>query len=84
MDGGDAYFWPGTELAIGGLSAKVKSAKFLRTGAPVRFEQTTLQTKFVGLPASAPDAPITTIAECDGEPREDTDNVRRTRERGKA
>jgi alpha-L-fucosidase len=80
-----AYFWPGTELNIGGLETKVKSAKMLRTGAPVKFEQTRLQTKFVGLPASAPDSPVTTIAvECEGEPVQNTDNVRRTRERDRA
>jgi alpha-L-fucosidase len=56
------YFWPGTELAIGGLTVKVKSAKMLRTGTPVKFEQTTPQTKFTGLTASAPDSPVTTLA----------------------
>ena len=35
-----AYFWPGTELNIGGLETKVKSAKLLRSGQNVRFEQT--------------------------------------------
>jgi alpha-L-fucosidase len=60
----------------------VRSAKLLHSGAPVKFERTALQTKFTGLPAAAPDGPVTTLAvECDGEPKQDTDNVRRTRER---
>ena len=37
------------------------------------------------LPKSAPDSPVTTIAiECDGEPMQDTDYVRKNRERDKA
>jgi len=39
----------------------------------------------VGLPEKAPDEPVTTIAiECEGEPRQDTDFVRRERPRLKA
>ena len=61
---------------------KVLSAKLLRTGTPVKVIQENLRVRFVGLPKTAPDSPVTTIAiECDGEPNQDTDNVRRTRAR---
>ncbi len=80
-----AYFWPGEELNIAGLRTKVKSAKMLRSGTPVKFQQTEFQTKFTGLPRSAPDSPVTTLAvECESEPIQDTDFVRKNRERDKA
>ena len=80
-----AYFWPGSELNIAGLRTKVKSAKLLRSGTPVKFSQTELQTKFLGLPKSAPDTPVTTLAvECESEPTQDTDFVRKNRERDHA
>ena len=76
------YFWPGEEVVIPGPKMKVLSAKMLRSGMPVKFVQDDLRVRFLGLPKNAPDTPITTIvAECDSEPRQDTDNVRRTRER---
>lgn len=76
------YFWTGEEFAIAGLKTKVLSAKMLRSGTPVKFVQEDLRIRFVGLPKTAPDSPVTTIvAECDGEPKQDTDNVRKTRER---
>jgi alpha-L-fucosidase len=38
--------------------------------------------RFTGLPAEAPDHPVTTIAiECESEPLQDTDFVRRERKR---
>jgi len=79
------YFWPGDTAIIGGLRTKVKSAKLLATGKDVKFEQDELRVRFVGLPEKAPDDPATTIAiECDGEPRQDTDFVRKERPRLKA
>jgi alpha-L-fucosidase len=80
-----AYFWPGSELNIAGLRTKVKSASLLRQGMPVKFAQTEFQTKFTGLPTSAPDSPVTTlVVECESEPVQDTDFVRKNRERLKA
>jgi alpha-L-fucosidase len=35
-----AYFWPGPELNIAGLRTKVKTARLLRSGAPVTFRWT--------------------------------------------
>jgi alpha-L-fucosidase len=76
------YFWPGEEVVIPGPKMKVLSAKLLRSGTPVKVIQEDLRVRFVGLPKNAPDTPVTTIvAECDSEPKQDTDNVRRTRER---
>jgi alpha-L-fucosidase len=60
---------PGVALAVGGLGAKVKSARLLATGAPVVFEQDALAVRFTGLPDRAPDSPITVIeVECDSVP----------------
>jgi len=77
------HFWPGEYVAISGLKVKVKSARVLKTGAEVKFTQDDYQTKFTGLPEKAPDYPITTIAiECDAEPTQDTDFVRKNKPRG--
>ena len=80
------HYWPGEVVSLGGLKTKVKSARLLATGKDVKFEQETFRVRFMGLPAKAPDDPVTTIAiECDGEPEQDTQNwVRRERPRLKA
>ena len=79
------YFWPGETVALGGLMNKVQSARLLATGRAVKFEQDQFRVRFLNLPANAPDDPVTTIAiECDGEPKQDTDFVRRERPRLKA
>jgi alpha-L-fucosidase len=63
------YFWPGETMIVGGVKFKVKSARILATGAPVHFTQKGSQLIFSGLPAKAPDEPITVIAaECETEP----------------
>lgn len=76
------HFWPGEYVAISGLKVKVKSARLLKTGAEVKFTQDEFQTKFIDLPGKAPDYPVTTIAiECDAEPMQDTDFVRKNKPR---
>jgi alpha-L-fucosidase len=66
------YFWPGETMTVGGAKFKVKSARFLATGAPVTFMQRGSQLIFSSLPVKAPDAPVTVIvAECDSEPIQD-------------
>ncbi len=76
------YFWPGEYVAIGGLMTKVKSARLLKTGQNVAFEQGPFRVKFTGLPAEAPDQPVTTIAiECESVPTRNTDLLRRDRPR---
>jgi alpha-L-fucosidase len=76
------HFWPGEYVAISGLKVKVKSARLLKTGGEVKFTQDEFQTKFIDLPGKAPDYPVTTIAiECDAEPTQDTDFVRKNKPR---
>ena len=79
------YFWPGETVAIGGLRSKVRSARLLATGQEVRFEQSEVQVKFTGLPATAPDDPVTVLeVECDSEPVINSMDVRRKRKREQA
>jgi len=79
------HYWPGETVALGGLTSKVKSARLAASGKEVKFDQEQFRVRFTGLPANAPDDPVTTIAiECDGEPRQDMDAVRRQRQRLKA
>jgi len=67
---------------IPGLLTPVKSASLLATGQAVKFEQDRLRVRFLNLPANAPDSPVTTIAvECESEPKQDNEFVRRERER---
>jgi alpha-L-fucosidase len=76
------YFWPGDYVAVAGLKTQVKSARFLATGQKVDFQQDRFRVRFTGLPGSAPDAPMTTIAiECEGEPIQDNLFVRSERPR---
>ena len=77
------HHWPGDDLAFAGLMTKVKTARLLATGQPVAFKQDEYRVRFAGLPARAPDTPVTTIAlECESEPKQDNLFVRR-RERGR-
>jgi len=76
------HFWPGDTPVIGGLRTKVKSARMLATGKEIKFVQDDFRVRFPGLGEKAPDDPVTTIAiECDGDPRQDTDYIRRERPR---
>jgi alpha-L-fucosidase len=75
------HFWPSggqaSDVAISGLRNKVLSAKILKTGQSGAVAQDGFRTHITGLPATAPDSPVTTIAiECDGAPVQDTDYVR--------
>ena len=76
------HFWPGETVTMCGLMAKVKSASLLASGKKVAFEQDHLRLRLTGLPAHAPDDPITTIAiECEREPTQDNILVRKEHER---
>jgi alpha-L-fucosidase len=71
------HFWPGTDVSISGLKQKVLSAKVLKTGQTATVTQDGFRTHITGLPAAAPDTPVTTLVlECDGPPVQDTDYVR--------
>jgi alpha-L-fucosidase len=79
------HFWPGSTAVIAGLMTRVKSARMLATGQDVKFEQDRFRVRLLNLPENAPDDPVTTIAiECEGEPTQDMDFVRRERPRLKA
>jgi alpha-L-fucosidase len=64
-------------VAIGGLKAKVLSARLLKTGQKVDFTQDEFCLRLTGLPLVAPDEPVTVIeVECDAEPTIDHDAMR--------
>jgi len=76
------HFWPGTDVSISGLKQKVLSAKVLKTGQNAIVAQDGFRTHITGLPATAPDTPVTTIAiECDGVPEQDVIYVRTNKPR---
>ncbi|MEO6982070.1 MAG: alpha-L-fucosidase [Edaphobacter sp.] len=77
------HFWPGGDVAISGLMTKVKSAHLLKTNQKVEFTQDPYRVHLIGLPAHDPDSPVTTIAlECESEPKQDTEFVRKEKPRG--
>ena len=79
------YFWPGTTVALGGLRTRVKSVRLLAANRPVTFQQDEFRLRLTGLPEEAPDQPATTLAiECDGEPVQDTEFLRKQRVRAGA
>jgi len=76
------HFWPGESFAMAGLLVPAKSVRLLASGQSVAFQQDKLRIRFNGLPATAPDDPVTTLAiECDGEPKQDQYVVRNERDR---
>jgi len=77
------HFWPGGDVAISGLMTKVKSAHLQKTKQSVKFTQDPYRVHLTGLPMEAPDSPVTTIViECESEPKQDTDFVRKNKPRG--
>ena len=76
------HFWPGTDVSIGGLQTKVKSARLLKDNKPVTFSQDPYRVHLTGLPIDAPDSPVTTIAiDCESEPTQDNIFVRKNKPR---
>jgi len=76
------YNWPGSTVAVGGLRTKVQSARLFGTGQSVTVEQEEFRVKFTGLPEQAPDDLATVIeVQCDSEPVQDNEWVRRERPR---
>jgi alpha-L-fucosidase len=71
------HFWPGSDVAISGLTAKVNSVHINKTRQPCKFTQDPYRVHITVLPMEAPDAPITTLVlECDSVPQQNTDFVR--------
>ena len=76
------HFWPGETVSIGGLTNKVLSAKLLPSGQTIQVQQDAFRTQFLGLPANSPDPLVSVIeVECDGEPDQNTLNIRENRPR---
>jgi alpha-L-fucosidase len=76
------HYWPGETAAFSGLQQQVKSARLHATGQPLKFVQDKFRVRILGLPAQAPDQPLTTIAlECDAEPTQDSIFVRKEKPR---
>lgn len=72
-----SFFRPTTTVAVGGLHAKVLSARLLKTGQKVEFTQNDISLRLTGLPNQPPDDPITVIAcECDQPPVVDHHSIR--------
>ncbi|MEW6358419.1 MAG: alpha-L-fucosidase [Planctomycetota bacterium] len=64
------FSWPGREIVFGGLRSRVRSARLLTTGQPVKVRQTGTRLFLTGLPDKALDSPATVIAiECASRPR---------------
>ncbi len=79
---GLSFFRPQSVVAIGGLRAKVKSARLFASGRKVDFRQDDISVQFTGLPSEAPESPVTVIeAECDSVPEVEGSYVREHRER---
>jgi alpha-L-fucosidase len=76
------HFWPGDYVAVAGLQTQVKSARFFASGEKIAFQQDPYRVRLTGLPAEAPDHPVTTIAlECESEPTQDNIFVRKEKPR---
>ena len=76
------HFWPGQTVAVGGLTNRVLSAKLYPTGQPVQFHQEDFRVQFVGLPENSPDPLVSVIeVECDGEPDQNMQGIRKNRKR---
>ena len=78
------FFWPGSELNIAGLRTRVKSEKLLRSARPSNSSRPNRKRNSSAFRIRS-DSPVTTLAvECESEPIQDTDFVRKNRERDRA
>jgi alpha-L-fucosidase len=76
------HFWPGQTVSIGGLTSKVVSARLHPSGKPIQFHQEDFRVQFLDLPVNSPDPLVTVLEiECDGEPVQDMENIRKNRKR---
>ena len=72
-----SFYKPPAVVAVGGVQAKVLSARVLKTGQPIQFTQDKISLRLTGLPAAAPDSPTTVLAvECDAPPVVDHHSIR--------
>ena len=71
------FYRPEVVVAVGGVQAKVISAKILKTGQTVPFTQTETSLRITGLPVDPPDELITVLeVECDRPPVVDHHSIR--------
>src|SRR5207302_9370052 len=56
------HFWPGDYAVVAGLQVPVKAARFLASGEKINFQQDKYRVSLTGLPAEAPDHPVSPIA----------------------
>jgi alpha-L-fucosidase len=72
-----SFYQPPAVVAVGGVQAKVISARILKTGQPVQFTQDKISLRLTGLPATPPDDLVTVLAvECDVPPVVDHHSIR--------
>lgn len=63
------FFQPLTVVAVGGVRCKILSARLLKTGKLLKFQQDAISLRITGLPEQAPDSPTSVIiCECDQPP----------------
>ena len=48
-------FWPGEDFGLGGFKTKLRKARFLASGKPIRFEQTSTRIMLKNVPKKSPD-----------------------------
>ncbi len=64
-----SFYQPPTVVAVGGLEAKVLSAKVVRTGQSIQFTQDATTLRLTGLPQVPPDGLVSVLElECDAPP----------------
>lgn len=64
-----SFYQPETVVAVGGIRARVLSAKLLKTGQKIEFTQNETTVRLTGLPSTPPDDPTTVLElECDEPP----------------
>ncbi len=72
-----SFYQPATVVAIGGIQAKVLSAKVLKTGERLKVAQDKISVRLTGLPTVAPDDLVTVLElECDAPPVVDHHSIR--------
>jgi alpha-L-fucosidase len=72
-----SFYQPQSVVAVGGVQAKILSARILKTGQPLQFTQNNISLRLTGLPATPPDDPVTVLAvECDAPPVVDHHSIR--------
>jgi alpha-L-fucosidase len=63
------FYQPETVIAVGGVRARVLSARVLKSGQKIEFTQDATSVRLTGLPSAAPDDPTTVLElECDQPP----------------